>query len=268
MSQVAYQYTKLRSEFGRQLNLSDGETQVLDSILPTKAFDGDYIKRDPVVTAVDTTTHMCESEVNTDRVITKNASMRHSEGGWPKDVDFTEQGDVTRYRKRVEKDPEFQNAITILGPIVEKCMRQNSTVDIYEELFEGVDTEHSSEPPSAKGLAVFRDPSPVKRTATSINWHPDGSGKLVVSYSILNFQDERFSDCQMPTSVSYAFFLLRRSLFALCKFHFVYILCAIRFVFFSRTFGIYTIPTTLILNCSLLRHYAAFVLIQKALIHS
>mmetsp|Transcript_24958 Transcript_24958/g.38607 ORF Transcript_24958/g.38607 Transcript_24958/m.38607 type:complete len:580 (+) Transcript_24958:245-1984(+) len=198
--EVAYQYTKLRSEFGKQLNLSDGETQVLDSILSTKAYDNDYIKRNPVVTGVDTTPHISESEVNTDRVITKNASMRHSEGGWPKDVDFTEQGDVTRYRKRVEKDIEFQNAIKILGSIVEKCMRQNSTVDIYEELFDGIDTEHSSEPPSAKGLAVFRDPSPVKRTATSINWHPDGSGKLAVSYSILNFQDERFFDCQMPTS--------------------------------------------------------------------
>ena len=32
-----------------------------------------------------------QSEANTERLITKHTSMRHVEGGWPKDVDFTEQ---------------------------------------------------------------------------------------------------------------------------------------------------------------------------------
>lgn len=54
-----------------------------------------------------------------------------------------------------------------------------------QEYFDGDDIDHSSEPPSAKGLAVFRDPNAVngtKRTATSINWHPDGPTKIAVSY--------------------------------------------------------------------------------------
>lgn len=34
-----------------------------------------------------------EHEANTERLITKHTSMRHVEGGWPKDVDFTEQVD-------------------------------------------------------------------------------------------------------------------------------------------------------------------------------
>jgi hypothetical protein len=42
-------------------------------------------------------------------------------------------------------------------------------------------------PPSARGLAVFRDPSPVKRTATCINWHPEGT-RMAVAYSMLRFQ--------------------------------------------------------------------------------
>ena len=51
--------------------------------------------------------------------------------------------------------------------------------------------DHSSEPPSAKGLAVFRDPQYkplLQRTATSINWHPEGAYKIAVSYSVLTFQ--------------------------------------------------------------------------------
>ena len=156
------------------------------------------------MTSFDTTPHMSETEVNTERVIVKNSSMWHTEGGWPKDVDFTEQSDVTRFRKKAEKDEDYQRAMRTLVPIVSRCMKQNSTVNSYEEYFDGIETNHCSEPPSAKGLAVFRDPSPVKRTATSINWHPEGAsnGKIAVSYSILNFQDKRFNDPLLPTSVS------------------------------------------------------------------
>lgn len=56
---------------------------------------------------------------------------------------------------------------------------------VWQEYFDGDEVDHSSEPPSAKGLAVFRDPNAVngiKRTATSINWHPDGPTKIAVSY--------------------------------------------------------------------------------------
>jgi dynein intermediate chain 2 len=126
--------------------------------------------------------------------------MRHVEGGWPKDVDFTEQSDVTRFRKKAEKDEDYKASVKVLGPLIARCMKQNNTIDIYEEYFDGDAMDHSSEPPSAKGLAVFRDPNDVKRTATSINWHPDPTAppKLAVSYSILNFQDQRFMNTRMP----------------------------------------------------------------------
>ena len=56
-------------------------------------------------------------EVNTARCVLKSSSMRHTEGGWPKDVDPGEQADVTRYRKKVEKDKEYKAAIKALGEI-------------------------------------------------------------------------------------------------------------------------------------------------------
>ena len=58
--------------------------------------------------------------------------MRHMEGGWPKDVDFTEQSDVSRFRKKAEKDEDYKNAVKSLGPIVARCMKQVNTIDIYE----------------------------------------------------------------------------------------------------------------------------------------
>lgn len=211
--EVAVEYTKQRKEFGKQCNFTDGETQLLESILPTDAYDDNYIQRSTTVTGVDTTPHYSETEVNTERVVMKNTSMQHVEGGWPKDVDFTEQSDVKRFRKKVEKDDDYQYALKTLVPRVQRCMKQNNTVNIYEEYFEGIENDHCSEPPFAKGLAVFRDPSQVTRSATSVNWHPEGSnnGKVAVSYSVLNFQDERLSNPNMPASVSFDAMQLRIS---------------------------------------------------------
>ncbi len=48
---------------------------------------------------------------------------------------------------------------------------------------------------------MFRDPNEIKRTVTSINWHPDpaATAKIAVSYSILNFQDPRFANVRIPS---------------------------------------------------------------------
>lgn len=164
----------------------------------SEEFKDEYVKRNPSTLELDTQPKMSEHEVNTERIVLKHSSMKHTEGGWPKDVDPTEQSDVQRFRKKIEKDETFKESVVSLKPIVERCLKQNRTIDIYEDYFEGTVADHSSEPPSAKGLAVFRDPNEIKRTATSIDWHPEGPTKIAVSYSILNFQDPRFASARMP----------------------------------------------------------------------
>jgi dynein intermediate chain 2, axonemal len=83
---------------------------------------------------VDILKRICRSEheANTERKETKSSSMRHVEGGWPKEVDFTEQSDVSRFRKKAEKDEEYKGAVKALGPIIARCMKQINTIDIYE----------------------------------------------------------------------------------------------------------------------------------------
>jgi dynein intermediate chain 2 len=181
--EVAHVYVKLRKEFGKHCDFTVNSSTVLESVPQEEEFFNNYIMRNPSVSMMDTAPHMSEHEANTQRLVMKNSSMRHLEGGWPKDVDFTEQSDVTRFRKKAEKDEEYKGAVKLLGPVITKCMKQNNTIEIFEEYFEGNTTDHSSEPPSAKGLAVFRDPNEVKRTATSLNWHPDITvPKVAVSY--------------------------------------------------------------------------------------
>lgn len=187
--ELAYLYVKTRNSFGSHCDFIDTEANVLESI-PSTTSDSDHVIRRPMILKTDTTPDMSEHEANTERQVTRNSSMRHMEGGWPKDVDPAEQSDVQRYRKKVEKDDEFKVAIVkALGPMVDKCLRQNNTINIYQNYFESFRPATTTEQPNAKGLAVFRDPEIIKRTVSTIDWHPECAQKMAASYSVLHFQD-------------------------------------------------------------------------------
>lgn len=96
--------------------------------------------------------------------------------------------------------------------VIEHYVRQNNTIDIYQEYSEDEEeVEDSQETPFAKTINVFRysrypasqhsdwtlslkpfiscrDPNEVKRTVTSLSWNPVGETKLAAAYSCLEFQ--------------------------------------------------------------------------------
>lgn len=204
--EVIHQYTKKRSDFGHYCIFEDVPAQVLDSIPSSNEYDSSYVKCNPCVTTLDTTPIMAEHSANTDRVQYRSQGMKHVEGGWPENVDASEPDQVDRYLKRANKDAKFKQTVLELGGLVEQVVKQNNTVDIYEDYFDGAaigadggagagsdSLDLSSDPPAAKGLAVFRDPaarfSASPRAATCISWHPEGN-RIAVAYSVLRFQDE------------------------------------------------------------------------------
>tara|TARA_B110001452_G_scaffold81694_1_gene66792 strand:+ start:48 stop:941 length:894 start_codon:yes stop_codon:yes gene_type:complete len=192
-------YTRQRRVFGRPVNhfaMSDPvaagsfpDTNDADKITEDKVkMEGQFIVRDPKVLEIEAIPQMSEHSINTERQMFISSGMLHVEGGWPKDVDSTEKEQTTRYRKKVEKDEEYIKQVKALGEGVEHSIMQNSAIDIYEEYFAGEYADHSSEPPSAKTLSVFKDPNEVKRTVCSISWYPDGGKKLAVAFAIMQFQ--------------------------------------------------------------------------------
>lgn len=40
-----------------------------------------------------------------------NGGMNHTEGGWPKDVNFIDEEQTKRYRRKVEKDEGYSHTI-------------------------------------------------------------------------------------------------------------------------------------------------------------
>lgn len=57
-AQVAYLYTKARSEFGKHCNFKDEPAKLLATVPVTDAYADQYTKRNPSIAEVDTTPHM------------------------------------------------------------------------------------------------------------------------------------------------------------------------------------------------------------------
>lgn len=50
--QVAYLYTKVRAEFGKDCKFVDADPTVLESIVPTEEFDDKYTLKQPSISEV------------------------------------------------------------------------------------------------------------------------------------------------------------------------------------------------------------------------
>ena len=134
MTELAHIYTKKRRDFGKHCKFSTVPAFSLLEISSNESTKNQYVLKNPVVSCFDTAPQMSEHEVNTERLVSKNSSMRHVEGGWAKEIDYTELSDTTRFRKKAEKDEDYKAAIKALAPLVTRCLKQNNTVDIYEVL--------------------------------------------------------------------------------------------------------------------------------------
>ncbi|KAM3596241.1 uncharacterized protein V6R79_010830 [Siganus canaliculatus] len=190
--EVVHVYTKLRGEFGRQSLFSDRTTELVLDICPDPSLAAQFFRKSHRDQALQVCADMSEHQVNTERFESTSCGINHVEGGWPKDVNPQEMEQTIRFRKKVEKDEGYMNSILQLGSVMEHNIQQNNSVDIYQEYLEDQDQDQdqdeTQQPPSAKTINVFRDPNEVKRTVSSLSFHPDGGRKLAAAYSCLQFQ--------------------------------------------------------------------------------
>uniref|UniRef100_I3N0G4 Dynein axonemal intermediate chain 2 n=1 Tax=Ictidomys tridecemlineatus TaxID=43179 RepID=I3N0G4_ICTTR len=113
--EIVYVYVKKRSEFGKQCNFSDRQAELNIDIPPNPELATQFVERNPVDTGVQCSASMSEHEANTERFEMETRGVNHVEGGWPKDVNPLELEQTIRFRKKVEKDENYINAIMQLG---------------------------------------------------------------------------------------------------------------------------------------------------------
>ena len=116
--------------------------------------------------------------------------LNHAEGGWPKDVNFTDVDQVTRHRKKIEREDNYGPAVKQLCDAMEHCVLQNNAIDIYQQYFKNVEipSEDETKASSLKVYSIFRDPNTNTRPVNQVSWHPDGPERLLVAHCPQEFQ--------------------------------------------------------------------------------
>ena len=187
----SYQYQKKRKEFGRYGQFEDTDTKIVGSVAPDINCKENFVDKNPnrfVSSNIGQNSTHC---VNTERIPTGSKGMKHTEGGWPIEIDSTEPSDQAKYMKKMARDPTlgFPQAIRDMSNTATSAIMQNNQIDLYEEYFSGEQGELLADGITLKTKMIFKDPNQFKRSATQITWHPDQSELRVgVSYSMLRFQ--------------------------------------------------------------------------------
>jgi len=209
MDRIAYEFTRKRSDFGRHPNFQDSE--VVDATFPppkaptppgedaevesTEGVDEEpkepeekWVPRTMTIREIGCIPEVSEHYVNTESFEQDDKGMGHMEGGWPKTVNTGDFSEKQRHIRKIETD-EFDLEVEEITQRAERIVKQNNAMNVFESYFGDVDLDHTGDPPSAKTVTIFRDPSKnMPRGVSKISWHPDSVNKIAVSYCTLQFQ--------------------------------------------------------------------------------
>lgn len=116
MTDTQYMYQKERKEFGKQCLFSDKKFLMV-SIPPNHDEFNDYILRNPVEEGTQLSRQFALSEVNTVSTTTESKGILHTEGGWPKDVNYQDTEQTLRYRRKLEKDDTYITQVPRMGEV-------------------------------------------------------------------------------------------------------------------------------------------------------
>ena len=84
-------YQKERHEFGRDTHhFGFVSSDIVDEFGQDTELKGEHMERNPTILDIQAIPEMSEVYVNTVTVSYRAQGMLHLEGGWPKDVDYTE----------------------------------------------------------------------------------------------------------------------------------------------------------------------------------
>eukprot|EP01061_Rhynchopus_euleeides_P034263 TRINITY_DN58007_c0_g1_i1.p1 TRINITY_DN58007_c0_g1~~TRINITY_DN58007_c0_g1_i1.p1 ORF type:complete len:602 (+),score=224.63 TRINITY_DN58007_c0_g1_i1:268-2073(+) len=188
MAEISFMYQKSQKELARPVEFQNNDPESLFESLPNAALKDEYTVLDPYEHEIENVPILSEFGTNTAQIDTRPKGQTHLEGGWPAAIDYTDLDDKTKYRKKVEREESYYlTCKELLEKHVERYLKQNNAIDIFEEYFVDPTIDLAAGPPSAKTVTVFQDPSPIKRTVSKLSWLPDAK-KVAISYCNMKFQ--------------------------------------------------------------------------------
>ena len=185
---ICLEISKKRHELGRPTSFSDQPASMLEEVMPNRELEKEYIKSVVMSRAVQAAQEQSMAGINTARTEMVSQGMNHTEGGWPKDINCTDPEQTSRYRKKFEKDEVFIDITKDLVKEVEKSVKQNNCINIFEEYFDTRDKATENEEPTVKTVAVYKDilGDPHDRAISGVSWSPTCE-KIALAFCNLEF---------------------------------------------------------------------------------
>lgn len=185
MANIEYAYNKLRKNFGKQPMFCQVRAHLLDSIVPDKSEQKKYCLRNPVHKESQVSIFKQENYINTNQVTFENQGVNHAEGGWPKDIHHADEDSTTRYRRRIERDDTYIDAVLGTYDKLTKCIKQNNAIEMYDMFFKNMRPVLPIEKTAIQLNNAYRDKD--QRPIGSMCWTFEDDSKLIVGYC-----DKRF----------------------------------------------------------------------------
>eukprot|EP01084_Bolivina_argentea_P099600 179020_1 len=185
---IAFEFSRKRKEFGKHPNLTDSGPIEIVNLEPSDEFNCEWSIKPSSTINIDCIPQMAEHEINTERYIAIDQGMQHKEGGWPKEINTAEFEDKKRYLRKIEMDDTFNPIVLGLTKKVESRVKQNNSINMFEQYFANQTDDHSCEPPSAKTITIFRDPNSSARPVSRVCWHPESSYRIASLHCDLSFE--------------------------------------------------------------------------------
>jgi len=185
--ELAHEYTRKRSDFGRHPNFEDTEvSSIFDKDTTEEAL---YTNMNETITEVSCIPEISIHAVNTESFIQDDQGMHHEEGGWPKEVNTKEFSEKQRHIRKIKNDEIFGEQVSELAGRTKALVKQNNSIDMFETYFTDSYEDYTGEPPVGKTVTIVKDPhGETPRAVSNVCWHPDNPFKIAVSYCILQFQ--------------------------------------------------------------------------------
>ncbi|GAB5354002.1 hypothetical protein AAMO2058_000082400 [Amorphochlora amoebiformis] len=191
MSLLYFQRTRLRKDFGTPINFSDfkGRMRSIPSEEVGSESEKQWVQKRYQTIEIDCTPQYAQHTADTGNFVQKNEGTLFVNGAWPKKIKGGEITERQRYLQRLTAEPAYHMEVPRVCDTAANTVLQNNTLNLYEQHFADGDVFETDESTmSLKTLCVLKDPCNLNRHATKLSWHPDGSGKIAVSYSTMKFQ--------------------------------------------------------------------------------
>lgn len=199
-TRLEYTYVKGRKEFGRQCIFSDATFMVTQ--LPDPHVRKQYIRRNPIDTATQCIPEKSSAETSTESQPFKDSVVKHTEGGWPKDVNINDEEQTTRYKKRIERDGKYEKQMKRILPATEQTVTQNNAINVMEEYFGAMEEGacNGSSLITIDSISCFVCPGiDATLAANHISFSAKAGNEMVIAYADIQFPIDR--DREQPSCV-------------------------------------------------------------------